>query len=982
MKKIVVIILAGLLFSLTILAAPVIKAPCGAISGIVEENGAYAWLGIPYAQETSGKRRFLPPQACGSHEGVFQADKYSAGCPQIFWPGFQLVDKMSEDSLTVNIWAPSQERARYSQNGTQDTGSKPVLVFVHGGGFARGSGSEPIYNGANLAQNSNIVVVTFNYRLAALGFLYLAEIDSRYAGSGNNGLLDQIAALKWLKCNIAAFGGDPDNITVAGQSAGAASVACLLTIPEARGLFNRAILQSGGYQMLKTREQAAAETRRFMKIAGCKSVEDLQSLNDQQLLVAQRHFFEEHNWLERFSVFGPVRGDTWLPEDPLQKLRSGCASGIAVLTGTNNNEMGAFGRHVPFGKLITPVAFPLLVPPAMENEYGKIDYEAAMFYEEEYPELSGIDALMKIFGSYYFFINMCNIADAQSRYADTFVYRFDWGAGFGAVHGLEIPFVFGNTDMKKYADKYAKFFMDGSDRVPDERVTSVMQAAWVAFAVNGNPSNKLFAWPRYDSDNRYMMRLDVSTTLDKDIDGKERRYWRNRLNERSVKLNPVVSYISRTNILLIALKLLSALLVLIVSLSELVRLITGKLRTRRRKSDFVNSAAVRRLLSFATWSVVSPVLFFAAFLIDCMDMDNVGFGYEITAGIAYAIAALAALIGRQLCVRLRSVYGWRPVFLCGMCGFALYALVCTSVSGLLELYLAQALAGAAFAAVNAVPGVNGFTADATGFGATTRYKFDHGKLSGCICGLFAGLWLYDDYGVDAACLLTAASAAFVVIVAVALCRNFKTVEAEEDERLWCTTLQALLSVNRCKLLVLAVVLPLSLLAVQPLYLLQLFVVRSGDSLLNIGWGLLTFVSVPLLFGSSADRLLTKCGSHGILLGSLLLFFAGQLITAFGYSLYYIYLSLLVSGCGLLPVNIALARIGAEHNQEAAAFMATIRIIFSAGMICGCVILGTLYTAIGLHAGLQAAAIIMGLSIVVYCISSRDKSLTNKQRLNG
>ena len=375
-------------------AAITISAPAGGYSGIVESNGALAWLGIPYAMPTEGALRFRPPQPVPDLGGVFEANAYSPGCLQIDRPEFKMVDTVSESSLTLNIWAPPAQISNFKFQISPPSAGLPVCVFIHGGGFTIGSGSEPLYNGANFAVNGNMIFVTINYRLGAEGFLYLADIDKNYAGSGNLGLLDQITALQWIQRNIAAFGGDPHNVTIMGESAGGASVAFLLTMSEAKGLFSKAIIESGGFQLSKTRADAASATQQFMKAAGCQTVAQLQALSQQQLLEAQAQFMKEFGWLATVMSFAPVAGDKYLALDPLAQLQAGSASGIPVLIGTNQNEMGLFDPYIPFKPLISIGLFRLFVPETALHSLGNINYAAQQFYERSYPQLGGADLVL------------------------------------------------------------------------------------------------------------------------------------------------------------------------------------------------------------------------------------------------------------------------------------------------------------------------------------------------------------------------------------------------------------------------------------------------------------------------------------------------------------------------------------------------------------------------------------------------------------
>ena len=230
-----------------------IETKSGKIKGSYQD-GLYIFKGIPYAAPPVGEFRWLPPQPVKPWKGVRQAQTFGPIAPQngalSLAPEYQVEEPQSEDCLYLNVWSPGADGSR-----------RPVLVWIHGGAFNRGSGSSPMYPGTTLARRGNVVVVTLNYRLGALGFLHLKKLTGgRIPATGNEGLLDQIAALQWVRDNIAHFGGDPDNVTVFGESAGGMSIGCLLAMPQARGLFHKAILQSGS-STVKSLDEAIRLTR-------------------------------------------------------------------------------------------------------------------------------------------------------------------------------------------------------------------------------------------------------------------------------------------------------------------------------------------------------------------------------------------------------------------------------------------------------------------------------------------------------------------------------------------------------------------------------------------------------------------------------------------------------------------------------------------------------------------------------------------------
>src|SRR4030043_598495 len=240
----------------------VVSTKAGKVEGTFE-NGLYVFRGIPYAAPPVGARRWMPPQSVKPWDGVRQAKKFGPIAPQSPMPGgliMQADQPQSEDCLFLNVWTPGLDNAK-----------RPVMVWIHGGAFVMGSGSDPMYDSDKLVKRGNIVLVSINYRLGMLGFLRLKDATGgKIPATGNEGLLDQVLALKWVKNNIAAFGGDPKNITVFGESAGSMSIACLMVIPKAKGLFQKGIMESGVGSVAVPKEEANRCGELFLKVSDIK----------------------------------------------------------------------------------------------------------------------------------------------------------------------------------------------------------------------------------------------------------------------------------------------------------------------------------------------------------------------------------------------------------------------------------------------------------------------------------------------------------------------------------------------------------------------------------------------------------------------------------------------------------------------------------------------------------------------------------------
>ncbi len=314
----------------------------GRIAGS-SENGVLVFRGIPYARAPQGPLRLRAPQPPEPWPGVRDARAFGASAPQS--PGRLAAllgsptESFAEDCLYLNVWTPGVDAAR-----------RPVLIWLHGGGFTTGSGSQPIYDGARLARRGDVVVVTVNYRLGALGYLQLPALEREaQAASANPGLLDQIAALRWVQENIAAFGGDPANTTLFGESAGAMSVGTLLGTPRAKGLFGRAILQSGAASNVYDREDAQRVAETFMKELGL-AADDLAGLRAQPLaavLAAQDRAAQQLLGVVRQLPFQPVVDGDVLPRRPLEAIAGGLARDVSLLIGTNLEEQKLFAPADP-----------------------------------------------------------------------------------------------------------------------------------------------------------------------------------------------------------------------------------------------------------------------------------------------------------------------------------------------------------------------------------------------------------------------------------------------------------------------------------------------------------------------------------------------------------------------------------------------------------------------------------------------------------
>jgi len=497
----------------------ILETKAGKIEGY-QRQGLHVFRGIPYAAPPVGERRWLPPGPVEPWSGVRQAQSYSAIAPQniaeqgIFMEG-RVEEPQNEDCLYLNVWTPGLDDAR-----------RPVLFWIHGGGFTGGSGSLPAYKGSRLAARGNAVVVTINYRLGALGFLNLNEVTGgRIPATGNEGLLDQIAALQWVRDNITAFGGDPGNVTIFGESAGGMSVGCLLAVPAAQGLFHKAIPQSGATNTAQSLNDAAELAGQFLDILGLKAndVDALRSLTVEQLLAAQMELGPRMMKLSQRTglLLEPVIDGKILPSMPIDAVRNGSAKNIPVLVGTTLDEwklLGMADQQLPaLDEAGLVKRCQRLIPP--ENVDGLIEtYRKAL--ARRGVATTPAELFTAIQTDRVFRIPAIRLAEAQrSHNQSAYNYLFTWrsplyNGALGACHALELGFLFGTYEAT----------FSGSGPAADA-LSGNIQDGWLAFARNGDPScESLGTWPAY-GDRRETMILGEKCLVEEAPYEEERRAW-------------------------------------------------------------------------------------------------------------------------------------------------------------------------------------------------------------------------------------------------------------------------------------------------------------------------------------------------------------------------------------------------------------------------------------------------------------------------
>ena len=480
-----------------------------------------AFRGIPYARPPVGRLRLRRPEPCEPWSGVADATSFGAASMQNAPAAIGLfpalaIGPQSEDCLTLNVTTPAADGER-----------RPVLVWIHGGGFDWGASAQPLFDGTRLVERGDLVVVTVNYRLGALGFLHLGAITPRGAGAANTGLLDQIAALTWVRENISAFGGDPERVTVFGESAGAMSIAAMLAMPSASGLFRQAILQSGGLQPLHDEESAATVARDLMEELWLEPDEagGLSRVPASSILVAQARTSQRLRVSPEWLTWRPYVDGRMLPRDPADAIRAGAARGIPLLIGTNRDECQPLVKLDPRLRPADERALRARVSSlgARAVDAGRVVAAYRRAAGGEALDVVGITSAIET--DAHFRLPAIELAGLHARHERrTFMYRFDWaspafGGAFGACHGLEVPFVFGTTG----APGLPVLTGDGPEA---QTLSSHMTDAWIAFARTGEPAHAgLGVWPVWDTALRSTMRFGAECGVLHDPGGIERRAW-------------------------------------------------------------------------------------------------------------------------------------------------------------------------------------------------------------------------------------------------------------------------------------------------------------------------------------------------------------------------------------------------------------------------------------------------------------------------
>ena len=499
----------------------------GTLRGRADE-GMCRYHGVRYAAPPVGDRRFRAPAPPPRWSGVRRVGRPSnVVCPRVApnigesYVGGRSVAK--EDCLRLSITAPHSRSAS----------PRPVIVYLHGGGFFSGSGAQADFDGARLARTGDAVIVRVNYRLGLLGWMELGGASKSFAGSGNNGLRDQVAALRWVRRNIGAFGGDPGNVTLMGQSAGATSISAMLATAEPQRLMRRAIVVSGNGYLMKSRARAAAVSRELLQIAGTDDPRRLQRMSVADLMAVQSAYFTKHP-LQQGSIFAPIIDGNLVRGTTVQRLAHGHAKGIDLIIGTTKEETTFFA-------LLSPPLYylPPLANPFFPNELRAQQVPMIATYQANRPDALLVPrhggVLHAMMSDQMFRVPATRMAEAQSRWADVYAYRFDWhlpekpvqppGDQLGAFHTLDVQHIFGSLRFG-WVPRAPE--LDATQLDAARRLSRSMQLAYATFARAGTPNADGGAaphWARYDARRRATMIWDTRTTRTNAPADDERALW-------------------------------------------------------------------------------------------------------------------------------------------------------------------------------------------------------------------------------------------------------------------------------------------------------------------------------------------------------------------------------------------------------------------------------------------------------------------------
>ena len=508
----------------------------GALRGTTVE-GVAVFKAVPYAAPPMGALRFLPPRPVVAWSGERDATAYAGRAPQAGlrsgtrpelenFSGPPDTSPDSEDCLTLHVWTP----------GVSDGAKRPVMVWWHGGAFAYGSANAERLRGSRLAKRGDVVVVTVNHRLNIFGHLDLSESGGAdFARSGNAGTLDMVAALEWVRDNISAFGGDPGNVTIFGESGGGGKVSTLLAMPSAAGLFHKAIIQSGAAVRHRTRERALRLTSLVLKelgISAGNAASALQALPVAALLAAIKPAeralgASEHRFFDRYP-FGPVVDGDVLPGHPFDPVASPVMRDIPLLIGDMKDETASFlaPDDLVWNRTISEMQMEERIRALAGDHTGRV----VETYRRLYPGASAADRLISATTDCNFRIRSLTLAERRvaNATAPVWMYSFEWetpvlGGKMKAPHAMDVPFCFDTIDLTNATD----------NSETAKNLAAAMSGVWAAFARNGVPDHPSIPhWPAYDTKTRATLMFDATCRVENDPRGETRALWQDIVGTR------------------------------------------------------------------------------------------------------------------------------------------------------------------------------------------------------------------------------------------------------------------------------------------------------------------------------------------------------------------------------------------------------------------------------------------------------------------
>jgi para-nitrobenzyl esterase len=507
----------------------VVATEYGSVAGYVR-NGMFTFKGIPYADTTEGVHRFVPPVKLKPWTGVRSSRQFGNVCPQGARTGWANDEEAfmfswddgvpSEDCLRLNIWSPA----------VNDGAKRPVMVWLHGGGYSAGSGQELLsYDGENLSRRGDVVVVSLNHRLNALGYLNLSQYGDRYASSANAGMLDIVAALEWVRDNIAAFGGDPRTVTIFGQSGGGGKVGALMAMPSAKGLFHRAIVESGSMLRAGSQEKSQALADLIVAELGLNraSIDEIHTLPYQRIVLAGQKVVRANAPMPAGGIpnfrrmadslgFAPVVDGSILPAHPFDPQAPAVSANVPMIIGTTLNEFVTAINHPEYEDMT-----PADLEKRVASLFGGQAPQVLAAFRQRTPTASPFDLWSHIGASS---VREAAIAQATAKAAlgaaPAYLYWFTWQTPVlngrpRAFHCSEIAFAFNNTD------RCETMTGGGADA---RALAEIVSDAWIHFARSGNPNHpKMPHWTAFSAEQVHTMIFDNHTQLINNPDGGEQR---------------------------------------------------------------------------------------------------------------------------------------------------------------------------------------------------------------------------------------------------------------------------------------------------------------------------------------------------------------------------------------------------------------------------------------------------------------------------